>query len=227
MEKFHELYEEYRDYILFFLCLVLVIISEAFLYINLSNNITKISLNSKEEKKEVVKDDISYYAVEIKGEVKKPGVYSIEKGKRVIDVVKKAGGLTKKANTKANNLSLKVKDEMVITIYNDEEIMDYEKTKEEEKIINEKCNSDIVRNDSCTDIESDFSSNDNNNENKLISINTASKEELMTISGIGESKAIAIIKYREENKFEKIEDIKNVSGIGDALYEKIKDFITT
>ena len=62
---------------------------------------------------------------------------------------------------------------------------------------------------------------------ELISINKASKEELMSISGLGESKAEAIIKYREENgEFKTIEDIKNVSGIGDSLYEKIKERIT-
>ena len=60
-----------------------------------------------------------------------------------------------------------------------------------------------------------------------VSINTASKEELMTLSGIGEAKAGAIIEYREKNgNFASIEDIKNVSGIGDAIFEKIKDNIT-
>ena len=60
-----------------------------------------------------------------------------------------------------------------------------------------------------------------------MNINTASKEELMNISGIGESKAEGIIKYREEHgPFSKIEDIQNVSGIGTAMYEKIKNYIT-
>ena len=64
-------------------------------------------------------------------------------------------------------------------------------------------------------------------ETAKISINTATKEELMKLDGIGESKAENIIKYREENgNFKTIEDIKNVSGIGDAAYEKIKDSIT-
>ena len=68
---------------------------------------------------------------------------------------------------------------------------------------------------------------DNEEENKLVNINTASKEELLTITGIGDSKAEAIISYREENgDFKAIEDIKNVSGIGDSLFEKIKEFIT-
>ena len=63
-------------------------------------------------------------------------------------------------------------------------------------------------------------------ENKLVNINTATIDELQTIKGVGESKAKSIIEYRKENKFIKIEDIKNVSGIGDSLFEKIKDYIT-
>ena len=63
-------------------------------------------------------------------------------------------------------------------------------------------------------------------ESSLININTASKEELMKLNGIGEVIADRIIEYRNKNKFEKIEDIKNVSGIGDGMYEKIKDYIT-
>ena len=63
-------------------------------------------------------------------------------------------------------------------------------------------------------------------DNSLISINTASLEELKTLPGIGESKANSIIKYRETSSFNTIEDIKNVSGIGESLFEKIKDYIT-
>ena len=63
-------------------------------------------------------------------------------------------------------------------------------------------------------------------ENNKININTASKEELMTLSGIGESIANKIISYRKNTPFRIISDIKNVSGVGDSLYEKIKDLIT-
>lgn len=68
---------------------------------------------------------------------------------------------------------------------------------------------------------------DINNDNGLININTASKEQLDSLSGIGESKALAIIEYRKENKFNVIEDLMNVSGISESLFNKIKDEITT
>jgi competence protein ComEA len=71
-------------------------------------------------------------------------------------------------------------------------------------------------------------SSNNNNEPKKININTASKAELVTITGIGESTADKIINYREKtSKFKKIEDIKNVPGIGDAKFEAIKEQIST
>lgn len=63
--------------------------------------------------------------------------------------------------------------------------------------------------------------------NAKVNINTATQAQLETLSGIGPSTATKIIAYRQENgKFKKIEDIKNVSGIGDSKFEKIKDYIT-
>ena len=69
-------------------------------------------------------------------------------------------------------------------------------------------------------------SGDNNNVSNLVNINSATKEELMTLDGVGEAKALAIIEYRTSNKFIKIEDIMNVSGIGESLYNAIKEHIT-
>ena len=176
----------------------------------------------------VVEDIVKTYFVDIKGEVKKAGVYEIEEGKRVIDVIKLAGGLTKNADTTLINLSKKVYDEMSIKIYSKKEVENaynliepkvVEVIKEVEKIVEKECECDT--NNACIDETSLIEENDNK-----ININTASKEALMSITGIGESKAIAIIEYRSNSKYNSIEDIKNVSGIGDSLFEKIKEYIT-
>lgn len=74
---------------------------------------------------------------------------------------------------------------------------------------------------------SDNTITQNTKNSSLVNINTATTKELLSITGIGESKASNVIKYREENgNFSSIEDIKNVSGIGDSLFEKIKKYIT-
>jgi len=120
-------------------------------------------------------------------------------------VIEKAGGLTSKANVNDINLSEKVKDEMVIIIPSIDDIKKEEKIKTETNYI-------IPKNNEVID--------------KKISINTASKDILMTIQGIGEKKAEAIIEYRNKNgKFNSIEEIMNVSGIGKSIFDKIKNYI--
>ena len=112
---------------------------------------------------------------------------------------------------------------MVIIIYSNQEVKEFEKTKEKEKILQDKCiqkDENALKNDAC------INNNQSANTNNKININTASLEELQTLPGIGEAKAKDIITYRETNKFNTIEDIKNVSGIGDALFAKIKENIT-
>ena len=119
------------------------------------------------------------------------------KGSRVKDVIELAGGLTSDSDTSNINLAKIIEDEMVINI------------------------------NSVNDNSGNNYSMNSNNLSDLININTASLEQLMTLSGIGESKAKSIISYREENgNFKAVEDITKVSGIGQALYEKIKDYIT-
>ena len=180
------------------LVLVIIILFQSFhndkeIEINESNIIEK-----KESKLKEV--DIEKIIVDIKGEINKPGIYEMNNGNRIIDVITKAGGLTKSADTNSINLSEKIVDEMVIiiptlNINNTSELTD-------KKVIN--------------DLPKD----------KRISINTASIDELMTIKGIGTTKAKKIIEYRNKNgKFKKIEDIKKVSGIGNSTFEKIKNYI--
>lgn len=175
-------------------------------------------------KKETKKEDTEkLYMVDIKGEVISPGIYELPSTSRVIDVINKAGGLTDIADTSVINLSKKIEDEMVIIIYSEYEVNNWLKTKQEEDYLQEKC-----QNSEDSKIENDACINDDVIENNetIININTATKEELMTLSGIGETKALAIISYREKTPFTSIEDIKNVSGIGDSTYNEIKDHIT-
>ncbi len=250
MEKFLEIYSKYRDYILSFLLFIIFMVIQGLSFWYFSGEISSVKDTIK-DKNVVSKKSVSSASgkliVDIKGEVKRPGVYYLDNGKRVIDVVKKAGGFTIDADSSINNLSKKISDEMVIVIYSKEEVRDFLKLKEKNDSLLEMCNGNIV-NDSCVSDEnrdtysgndksksnndkSDSSSSSSKNSNgddskKLVSINTGTLEELMTLSGVGESKAKAIIEYRNKKKFETIEEIKEVSGIGDALFEKIKDNIT-
>lgn len=174
-----------------------------------------------------------YILVDIKGEVKKPGVYKLKENSRVIDAINVSGGLTKKSYTKYINLSRILKDENVIIVNSTSEI---KKVSSGNNITEVKINNDSKNSASIS--ESELITNDNvkseedNTVNSLennqkVNINTATKEELMKLSNIGESKAEKIIDYRTANgNFNTIEDIKKVSGIGDKLYDSIKENIT-
>lgn len=179
------------------------------------------SKDSLEEKKKIM--------VDIKGEVINPGLYSLDENSRVQDVINIAGGLTESGDTTVINLGKKITDEMVIIIYSREEVENFKQTKEIlEQVIDSCKNSyDSLKNDAC--IESDIEENSSNEQTLSgpISINSASLEQLQTLPGIGEAKARSIIEYREEHgTFSSIEDLKNISGIGDNLFDKIKENIT-
>ena len=166
--------------------------------------------------------------VDVKGAVKNPKVYALEEGATVEDAITMAGGITKEGVTKNINLSKKLKDEMVVYVFTKSEI-------EAQTLANEvvcevpKCECetiDVSGEISASNNPSNNSSNKNNN--AIISINTATESELTMLDGIGPAKAKAIIEYRNANgPFKTIEDIKNVSGIGESAFEKIKSKITT
>lgn len=156
---------------------------------------------SSENFAEDIKED-SEKKVHISGEINQEGVYIIDDGERLDDLIKQAGGLTSEANVNSLNLAMKLEDQMKIYIPNKNEIPTEELTTQ------------IVTSPELS-----------NNLDK-ININQASKEELMTLPNIGEKRAEAIIEYRNVNKFENIEDIKNVTGIGDKFFEAMKDLIT-
>lgn len=177
------------------------------------------------EKKINKKDKDIYYYVDIKGAVNNEGVYKLKEDSRVIDVINEAGGLKENADTSIINLSKKVTDEMYIIVYTKEEIDKYRKENLSNSEIGKKLQNKILTIDENNDANLK-ESNDKEDDDKIININTATREDLLSITGIGESKADNIIKYREENgDFENIEDIKNVNGIGESLFEKIKDYI--
>lgn len=182
-----------------------------------------LSLDNKEvsaENVEITKTDVtnvtSKVYVDIKGSVKKPGVYQVPADSIVWDIVNLSGGFTKNAYTKNINLSQKVKDEMVIYVFSKSEML---KMNENVKT-DTTCTTNIINYDNCITTEKKETNT------VLVNINTASKEELMNVSGIGASKADSIIAYRIKTPFSKIEDIMNVSGIGESLFDKIKKYIT-
>jgi len=220
----------YRKQIIIALFSVLLLgIGGCFLYFSLGEEKVeekKVITISKKKKENKIEEEIPTYKIDIKGEVMAPGIYTLRKDSRVMDAITEAGGLTEKADTSVLNLSKKVEDEMVIIVYSYEEVADFKRTKELESEVQETCKSGgkyELENDACIKEEKK-----NETVSGSISINTASKEELMTLPGIGEAKAISIISYREEHgSFEKIEDIMQVSGIGESVFAKIKENITT
>lgn len=156
--------------------------------------------------------------VDIKGEIVNPGVYKISKGLRVNDLIKLAGGLKRGADTSYINLSKILKDEEVVIIYNVNALRK-EEAKARERMINDLCK-ERIKNDAC------IMEKTQGNTLKKVNINTASKEELMTLKGVGEVMAQKIIDYRSKNRFINKEDLKKVSGIGDSFFDKIKENIT-
>ncbi|MEK1828244.1 helix-hairpin-helix domain-containing protein [Priestia megaterium] len=137
--------------------------------------------------------------VDIKGAVQKPGVYQLPKDARVKDALAQAGGATKEADLRQLNLASKLQDEMAVYI--------------------PAAGEEIPPSSPVSSISSSGTSNDQ----PLVNINTANTDELQTLNGIGPSKASAIVSYREENGlFQTVEDLGQVSGIGEKSLEKSK-----
>ncbi|MBC5624375.1 helix-hairpin-helix domain-containing protein [Clostridium sp. NSJ-49] len=142
--------------------------------------------------------DVPMIFVEIKGEVLIPDVYELQEGSIVKDLIEKAGGLTSEANITNINRAKKIQNHELVIISN----------------INDENNNTVFNE---VIIES----------NGLININLADINELKKITGIGDVKAQSIIEYREKNGgFKSVDEIKNVDGIGEKTFEKIKEKIT-
>ena len=172
---------------------------------NLVQNEENQENNLKEEEKVVV---------HVIGEVNNPGVVTLKEGARIIDAINKAGGKTEEADLSKINLAYVIEDGTQIYIPRINENLN------EIELMTQDAGSSTIISNSETD-------NEENSKEVKVNINTANKEKLETLPGIGETTAQKIIDYRESNgKFNSIEDIKNVSGIGDAKFNSLKDKIT-
>jgi competence protein ComEA len=138
--------------------------------------------------------------VDVKGAVKAPGVYEGKTGDRVLHVIDQAGGLLEEADETKVNFALKLVDEMVIYI----------------PVIGEE--SEMMLTGEMTEA---------GKEEGKVNLNSASEAELQTLPGIGPSKAAAIMEYRTENgSFKSVEELMEISGIGEKTFEKLKESIT-
>ncbi|SFL80868.1 competence protein ComEA [Gracilibacillus orientalis] len=137
------------------------------------------------------------YKIDIKGEIENPGVYQVTENDRVEDAIQLAGGFNSKADKQMINLAERVYDEMVIHVPAKGE-----------------------------NAEGTHQMKDMGSDDQKVKVNLASIEEMQTIPGIGEVKANAIMEYRETyGRFEKIEDLTKVSGIGEKTVEKLKEYV--
>ena len=199
MQKIKDfIYYNRKEIITVFICI------SAFISFSLfSSKSDVITMSNDIEKDEEIEEKKETIMVDIKGEIQNPGTYELEIGNRIIDVINKSGGLTDDADVRSINLSEKLEDEMLIVIPSKEESVN------NQPVINSKNNTNV-----------------NQAQDSKISINTANVSTLMTLKGIGQKKAESIVEYREKNGlFKKIEDITNVSGIGNSIFDKIKDYI--
>jgi competence protein ComEA len=161
----------------------------------------KVKVPENPEEPEKAKSPETVY-VDVKGEVVNPGLYEVKQGDRLKFVIDRAGGFTKDADKKLMNLAVKVTDEMMIYV---PKIGEMETTPQSLPV--------------------PVSQGAESGEDKL-NINTASQAEFETLPGIGPSKAATFIQYREEQgPFSSIEEITNISGIGEKTFEKLKEHI--
>ncbi len=175
---------------------------------------TNTDFNIMQTEENVIEDENSgKIIIYITGEIQKEGVYELEENSRVLDAIEIAGGLKENANIEDINLAQILEDESKIYIPN----------KNDENIKNDNQNNiDNISKNTTETIKKEGTII----KSEKININTASQTELETLPGIGPSTALKIVNYRKEKgKFKNIEDIKNVSGIGESKFSKIKDLI--
>ncbi|MEY8733591.1 helix-hairpin-helix domain-containing protein [Peribacillus frigoritolerans] len=158
------------------------------------------SVNESAAEPEIIK-------VDVKGAVKSPGIFTAQAGDRVIDLISSAGSFTEKADTDKVNFAQIIEDQMVIYV---PEIGEEDKGNLE----------NIQVGTSGAAVTKETSGG-------LVNLNTATQEDLQTLTGIGPSKADAILEYRETvGKFKEVDELKQVTGIGDKTFERLRDSIS-
>lgn len=212
--------------------LAIIIAIAVFYYVyakdNLSSEIQDESLEIEEMTKDNNKDSKEEYSdtiiiVHVTGAVNDEGVVELKVNSRISDAIDKAGGLRQDANINKINLAYVLEDGMKVYVpsVNDKEDIENNNDNTEE----------YVKKDDKVNISNnkdDNTSNTNSGKTSKVNINSATQTQLEELPGIGPSTALKIIQYRnEKGKFKNIEDIKEVSGIGESKYNKIKDLICT
>lgn len=164
----------------------------------------KIEDNIENEKRKIV--------IHITGQVKNPGLVYLDEGARIADAIKEAGGSTKDAALDKVNLAYVLEDGQKIYIPNKNE-----KISEIQYIITDSGENVLKDTGKESNVKGGI---------KKVNINSANQEELETLPGVGPALAVRIIEYRNSNgKFEKVEDVQNVKGIGDSKFTNIKEYI--
>ena len=176
-----------------------------------NNNESNKENNTENDTNEKI-EETNQIIIHISGQVVNPGVISLKEGARVIDAVNAAGGLTAEADINKVNLAYVLSDAQKIYIPSVKE-------KEDVTVISQGSGSNA-------EVSSKENENEDKTEKLMVNINTANETELQKLPGIGSSIASRIIAYRKENgKFNTIEDIQNVSGIGSSKFNNIKNYI--
>lgn len=190
MQKKLELLRKYKGYII---CIIIILMASLSIFIQSRQKNERGNSNNNNNSNNI--------GVYVTGEIVNPGVYYLNEGSRLYQLIDIAGGLSDTADINKLNLAQSLKDSDKIDIPKKE-------NKSEEEISNNNNERDL-------DLY-----------NNKVNINVATKEELMGLSGIGASTADKIIKYREKNTFTYIEDIMDVPGIGESKFNNIKDSIS-
>lgn len=178
------------------------------------------SVSSFRQREQMQKTNASFF-VDIKGAVRKPGVYKASEKMRVADIVDAAGGFEKTADHNQVNLALKLTDQQVIYIPFKGEI---DKKPPTTMDPGQQATGDAdVSATSGTNEISGIAGQDK----EKMDLNKVTKNELLEVNGIGDKKADLILAYRTQHgRFEKIEDLKNITGIGDKTFEKLNESLT-